>query len=393
MKFNLLEVMAKPEKSTLLQWVEIDSSALIHNIHQFRRLIGKKRKLLVMVKANAYGHGILEVSKIAVKAGADWLGVHSLEEGMLLRREGLSCPILIAGYVPLDGLEDAVSHDLRLTVYNFETLDSLRGIGRQMRKKAFLHLKVETGTYRQGIRKDDVLTFMRKAQQAPELVLEGISSHFANIEDTTDHTYAQFQLRNFRTIIRELEENEIKIPLKHMSCSASAILFPETYFDMVRAGIGIYGLWPSKETFLSCRLQKREPLQLRPALSWKARVAQIKSVPKGEFIGYGCTSRVSRDSVLAVLPLGYYDGYDRHLSNSSFVLVKGKRAPLRGRVAMDFIVADITDILGISLEDEVILLGEDGEDRISAEDLAAWMGTINYEVVTRINPLIPRLVK
>lgn len=393
MKFNLLEVMDKPETGTLLQWVEIDSSALIHNIHQFRRLIGKKRKLLAMVKANAYGHGILEVSKIAVKAGADWLGVHSLEEGVLLRREGLSCPILIAGYVPLGGLQDAVSHDLRLTVYNSETLDRLHGICRQMRKKAFLHVKVETGTYRQGIREDDVLSFMKKAQKAPELVLEGISSHFANIEDTTDHTYAQFQLRNFKTIIRELEENEVKIPLKHMSCSASAILFPETYFDMVRAGIGIYGLWPSKETFLSCRLQKREPLQLKPVLSWKTRVAQIKSVPKGAFIGYGCTSRVSRDSVLAVLPLGYYDGYDRHLSNSSFVLVKGKRAPLRGRVAMDFIVADITDIPGTNLEDEVVLLGEDGEDRISAEDLAAWVGTINYEVVTRINPLVRRLVK
>jgi alanine racemase len=177
-----------------------------------------------------------------------------------------------------------------------------------------------------------------------------------------------------------------------MSCSASAILFPDTYFDMVRAGIGMYGLWPSKETFLSCRLQKREPLRLEPVLSWKTRIAQVKKVPKGSFIGYGCTYRVSRKSVLAVLPIGYYDGYDRGLSNSSYVLVRGKRAPLRGRVAMDFIVVDVTDIPHVELEDEVVLLGKDGEESIRADDLASLVGTINYEIVTRINPLIPRIV-
>jgi alanine racemase len=384
--------MTKPGTKKLLQWVEIDSSALTHNIHQFRKQVGEKRKFLAMVKANAYGHGILEVSRIAVNAGADWLGVHSLEEGILLRKEGFTCPILVAGTIPLDGLKEAVAHDLRLTVYNFETLNPLSKACGQLQKKAFLHVKVETGTYRQGISEEEALSFMKKAQEHSCLVLEGISSHFANIEDTTDHTYAQSQLQNFKRIVEELEKNKIEIPLKHMSCSASAILFPDTYFDMVRTGIGMYGLWPSKETFLSCRLQKREPLRLEPVLSWKTRIAQIKKVPKGSFIGYGCTYRVSRESVLAVLPIGYYDGYDRGLSGSSYVLIRGKRAPLRGRVAMDFIVVDITDIPRVELEDEVVLLGKDGEESIRADDLASLVGTINYEIVTRINPLIPRIV-
>lgn len=384
--------MTKSESDKFLQWVEIDRSALTHNIHQFRKQIGEKRKFLAMVKANAYGHGILEVSRIALNAGADWLGVHSLEEGILLRKEGFTCPILVVGYIPLGGLKEAVAQDLRLTVYNFETLDTLSRVCDQLQRKAFLHVKVETGTYRQGIRKEEALLFAKKALAHPFLILEGISSHFANIEDTTDHSYAQSQLQNFNKVIGELKKNKIEIPLKHMSCSASAILFPDTYFDMVRAGIGMYGLWPSKETFLSCRLQKREPLKLKPVLSWKTRIAQIKKVPKGSFIGYGCTYRASRKSVLAVLPIGYYDGYDRGLSNSSYVLIKGKRAPLRGRVAMDFIVVDTTDIRRVELEDEVVLLGKDGEESISADHLASLVGTINYEIVTRINPLIPRIV-
>lgn len=383
---------SRPESEKLLQWVEIDRSALTHNIRQFRKLIGKKRKFLATVKANAYGHGMLEVSQTALAAGADWLGVQSLEEGILLREKGFTCPILVLGYVPFDGLKEAVARELRLTVYNFETLDRLARVCRELRKKVNLHLKIETGTYRQGITEEDVLSFARKVREFPELVLEGISSHFANIEDTTDHSYAQCQLDTFKRVLGMLEKNKIEIPFKHMSCSASAILFPDTYFDMVRAGISIYGLWPSKETFLSCRLQNREPLLLKPVLSWKTRIVQVKKVPRGAFVGYGCTYRASRESTLAVIPVGYYDGYDRRLSNSSYVLVKGKRAPLRGRVCMDFIMADVTDIPGVEVEEEVVLLGNDGEESITANDLASLVGTINYEIVTRINPLIPRLL-
>jgi alanine racemase len=224
------------------------------------------------------------------------------------------------------------------------------------------------------------------------LELEGLSSHFANIEDTTDHSYARYQLENFLGMITSLEAGGVEIPIKHFSCSAAAILFPETYFDMVRIGIGMYGLWPSKETYLSCLMAKRSPVLLEPVLSWKARIAQIKDIPKGAMIGYGCTYKPGRPSRIAVIPVGYYDGYPRSLSNLSYVLIHGERAPLRGRVAMDFMVVDVTDISGLKVEDEVVLLGESGSDRISADQLAAWDGTIHYEIVSRLHPAIPRIV-
>jgi len=191
--------------------------------------------------------------------------------------------------------------------------------------------------------------------------------------------------------LETLRKERVKIPIKHMSCTASAILFPETYFDLVRVGIGMYGLWPSKETCLSSLLQKRHFL-LKPVLSWKTRVAQIKRVPKGSFIGYGCTYRANRDTVLAVLPVGYSDGYRRGLSNSSYVLIRGERAPLRGRVAMNFIMVDITDIPEARVEEEAVLIGGDRDEVISADYLASLVGTINYEIVSGINPHVPRIV-
>lgn len=375
-----------------LQWVEIDKQALVYNLQQFRNLAGKDRKLLAMVKANAYGHGMLEVSRIALAAGADWLGVHSLEEGISLRDHDFDCPILIVGYIPLSQLEAAVVHELRMTVYNPETVKRLTEVCNNLKKPAYLHVKVETGTHRQGIEFKEVLPFIQSIQEQPHLVLEGVSSHFANIEDTTDHSYAQTQLQNFRDVLSSLEQLGVKVPFKHFSCSAATILFPKTYFDMVRIGISMYGLWPSKETFLSSLLQNREPLELKPVLSWKARIAQIKKVPSGAFVGYGCTYKTTRTTTLAVIPVGYYDGYPRNLSNISYVLIKGKRAPLRGRVAMNFIMLDVTDIPDVELEDKVVIIGQDGKDTLSADTLASWVGTINYEIVARINTNVPRVV-
>jgi alanine racemase len=379
-------------KAKPMQWIEIDSSALSSNVHQFRRLIGKDRRLLATVKANAYGHGLLEVATIALRAGVDWLGVHSIEEGIFLREKKVDCPILVLGYVSLNELDQAIEHDLRLTVYNPETIERLADLASRTQKKIRLHLKVETGTHRQGILEENVLSFSEKIREHPGLVLEGMSSHFANIEDTTNHSYARFQLDNFKRMAQKLEAHGIGIPIKHMSCTAAAILFPETYFDMVRIGIGMYGLWPSKETYLSCILQNREPIQLKPVLSWKARIAQIKKIPKGAFVGYGCTFRATRETTLAVLPLGYFDGYGRQFSNVSFVLIKGQRAPVRGRIAMDFMMTDVTDIPDVEVEDEAVLVGEDGGERLTVDDLAALAETINYEIIARINPLIPRLV-
>jgi len=376
----------------LLQWVEIDRSALVHNLREFRRLAGRRTKIMAVVKANAYGHGILEVSRIVVAAGADWLGVHSVEEGLTLRREGIAVPVLVLGAASLGELADAVRAGLRLIVYNRETVDALGRVAHRLKTVARVHLKVETGTHRQGVRPDEALRFASRIARSSGLVLEGLSSHYANIEDTTSTAYPDRQLGAFRSAVDKLERAGVRIPVKHMSCTAASILFPSTLFDLVRVGIGLYGLWPSRETLVSCRLQKREPLELRPVMSWRARIAQVKSVPKGAFVGYGCTFKTTRPARLAVIPIGYADGYPRSLSNAAHVLIRGRRAAVRGRIAMNFITADVTDIPGARLEDEVTLLGRDGREAVPAEALATLAGTISYEILARVNPLIPRVV-
>lgn len=372
--------------------VEINRAALVHNIGEFRRLIGPRRKFLAAVKANAYGHGMLEVAAIALRSGVDWLGVHSVEEGTALREAGVRAPVLVLGYAPFNALEEAVARDLRLTVYNRETVRRLAVLSRRLGRTVRLHVKVETGTWRQGVDAGDATALAAEILKHPGLRLEGLSSHFANIEDTTKHDYPRFQLESYRSACRSLADKGIRVPLRHMSCTASTILFPEPDFNMARVGIGLYGLWPSKETYLSCLMKKRKPVALVPVLSWKARIAQIKKAPAQSSIGYGCTYMTTRPTALAVIPVGYFDGYDRGLSNAAHVLIRGKRAPVRGRVAMDFIVADVTDIAGIRLEDEATLIGADGRERITADDLAGWAGTINYEILARINPLVPRIV-
>jgi alanine racemase len=373
-----------------LSWVEVDRSALLHNLGQFRDLIGLRRTLLAVVKANAYGHGLVEVAGVLAGEPGLWLGVNSLEEAALLRKAGVKLPVLILGYVPLDALEEAVRLGARLTVSSERTVERLSGVCRRMNKRALLHVKVETGTHRQGIPPGDVPRLARRILGKRELVLEGLSSHFANIEDTTDPSYPRRQLELFAGTLAALEKRGVRVPVRHMSCTASTILFPDTYHTMVRVGIGLYGCWPSKETYLSCRLQKRRPVELKPVLSWRCRVTQLKRTPRGAFIGYGGTYRTTRATRLAVLPVGYSDGYGRALSNAAYVLIRGRRAPVRGRVAMNFAVADVTDIPGVRLEDTATLIGRDGEDACPAEHLASLAGTISYEILSRINPGLPR---
>ncbi|NQU83950.1 MAG: alanine racemase, partial [Parcubacteria group bacterium] len=216
-----------------------------------------------------------------------------------------------------------------------------------------------------------------------------IYTHFANVEDTTNHYYADYQLERFKKIIRILEDNYIEIPIKHTACSAAAIIFPETHFNMVRFGTATYGIWSSKETFLAV---KKSEITLKPVLTWKTRVAQIKKVKKGMPISYGLTEKLSRDSRIAVIPVGYWDGYDRRFSSIGNVLINGRRCKVLGRICMNMCMVDITDLKDVSIEDEVVLLGEQKKERITVEELAEKIGTINYEIITRINPLIKRIV-
>lgn len=371
-------------------WVEIDRRALVDNLGSFRSLIGAKTKLLAVVKANAYGHGLTATARVIAESGlADWLGINSLEEGRDLRGAGIRLPLLVLGYIPLDGLRLAARLGLRLTIYNLETARRLSFLGGT--KKIPVHIKLETGTHRQGVGLEAAVRLARFVKKSRNLILEGYATHFANIEDTLDRSYPQQQMQRYQSMVAQLERLGLAAPIKHLACTAATMVFPQTHQAMVRVGIGLYGLWPSRETMLSVH-SLHPKLTLKPALTWKTRIAQVKEVPAGSFVSYGCTYRTTRRSKLAVLPVGYYDGYDRKFSNNGYVLIRGRRAPVRGRVCMNLCVVDVTDIPGARIEDEVVLLGSQGKERISAEQLAAWIGTINYEVVSRINPLLPRMV-
>ncbi len=372
-------------------WVEINKNNLLHNLEQFKKLVGDNVKIMGVVKANAYGHGLLEVAGV-ISDKVDWFGVDSLSEALKLRQAAIKEPILVLGYVELRDLREAVKNNISLTVYNKETIEKLGKIPIQNPNLSpKVHIKLETGTSRQGVLESDLIDFVKFIKQYPSIQIEGLSTHYANIEDTTDSSYAMEQLATFSRVASMLEENGTTIPLKHTACSAATILFPETYFDMVRLGISMYGLWSSKETKAVAK-NKGVDLSFKPVLSWKTIVAQIKNVKAGTSIGYGLTERVTRNSKIAVLPVGYWDGYDRKLSSVGNVLIHGKRCKVLGRVCMNMIVVDVTDLKKIELEDETVLLGRQGREEISADELAQKIGTISYEIITRVNPLIPRLI-
>jgi alanine racemase len=347
--------------------------------------------MVPVVKANAYGHGYLEVGRLLDGRGFPLLAVHALQEAVVLREGGIKNDILIMGYTPLADLKYVVESHFDQVVYNLETLSQLRSLATTDRP-ARCHLKLETGTHRQGIREEQLDEFLNLFKESPQLKLRGVYSHFANIEDTTDHSYAERQLDAFVGMKRKVEGSGLEVKYYHLASSAASLLFPKTHFNLARAGIALYGLWPSKETYLSYRLAGKENQILEPVLSWKSMVAQIKTVQRGEYIGYGTSYRATADLKIAVVPIGYFDGYDRHNSNRGYCLVNGYRAPVRGRICMDLFMIDVTDIPDVSLESEVVLIGRSGDERVSAEDLADWAGTINYEIVARIGAHLTRKV-
>ncbi len=375
-----------------LSWIEVDAAAISCNLRKFRQLLPDECKLMAVVKGEGYGHGRQEVAQIALGAGADWLGVFNLGEAAALRQAGIEAPILTLGYVPQADLAEALQLNVQLTVSSLETVEAAARAAAQTGQKAYLHLKLETGTYRLGLPETDLPAVADLLADDDNLVLQGAHTHYANIEDTTEHDYARDQLDRFRKLLAQLRARGFAVALPHTACSAAAILFPETYFAMVRVGIGMYGLWPSKETYLSAQQKGQDPLHLQPAMTWKTRVAQVKQVAAGVYIGYGCSYRTTRVTRLAILPVGYANGYDRLLSNRGHVLIHGARAQIRGRVCMNLCMVDVTDIPEVQLEDEVVLLGRQQEEQITAEQMASWAQTIHYEIITRADPQAPRVV-
>lgn len=376
----------------MLNWVEIDARALANNISEFKRRLADGPLFGAVVKSNAYGHGMVEVARLAASASADWLCVNNVHEGVALRKAGLPLPILVMGYIELSELDGVVTHALQPVVYNVETLERLDAIAAQQGVHVGVHMKVETGTHRQGVLERDVPAFVERIHAARALTLAGVTTHFANIEDTTNHDFAETQIAAYSRIVEAVARIHPKPLLRHTACSAAVLLFNRTHLDLTRVGISLYGIWPSKETYVSCLERGKPSLELAPVLSWKTRIAQVKQVPEGGFVGYGCAWRATRPTNIAVLPVGYYEGYDRELSGLAHVLVRGKRAPVRGRICMNMCMVDVTDIPAAALEDEVVLIGRQGDERITAEQLAAWAGTISYEIVARIHPSLPRVV-
>lgn len=365
-------------------WIEISQGALRHNVRLLRQVVGKGVLLSPCVKANAYGHGLVPTSRILLSAGADWLSVHCVEEALLLREAKVTAAILVLGPLLASEHQAASRLQVRLMLGDLDRIPALAAVGSAGSPLA-VHLKVDTGMSRQGIAIADIPRAVELVRSAPGLKLEGVATHFSTSE-VGDELYRQQQQR-FAEVLWKLESLGQGGLIVHAANSAAVLLDPTSHYRLVRPGLAVYGIYPSGEVQRRCQ---QAGIQLQPALTWKTRVAQIKVIPTGVTVGYGATFAARRPTRLALLPVGYADGYDRRWSNSATVLVRGHKAPVVGRVSMDLLTADVTDITGVQLDDEVVLLGAQGHETVTADHLAEIADTISYEVITRLSATIDR---
>lgn len=371
----------------MLTEIRISRSALVHNVRAFRKVVGPTVRLMAVVKSNAYGHGVGECAPIFEGAGADWFGVASVREALQLKKVVRSKPILALSILDGDDADiaRAIRSKIRLPVYTVKMLVRIQRIAQRTHLHAMVHVKFDTGTTRIGFVPPDLPHVIRQCKRSPHVTVEGVYSHFAEVESTRQ-TFSQLQHERFAILATALERGIGKSLIKHMDCSAGVLVHPDAHFDMVRVGMSLYGIQTVADTH---RVHVRYPkFSLQPMLSWYTTVLQVKAVPAGTSIGYNRTYRTTRPSRIAVLPIGYWDGYDRGLSNRGTVAYAGKLLPVRGRVCMNLTMVDATGTrvrAGTRLE----ILGS----HVSAATLASMCGTIPYEVLTRINPLIPRVLE
>jgi alanine racemase len=355
-----------------LTWTEVNLDAIAQNVKNIKKLIGEKKELMAVVKGNAYGHDILEVSPVVLENGATRLAVARLEEAIFLRKAGITVPILVLGLTLKQQAESLVSYDITPAVCELEMIEKLSELAVQMNKMTKIHLKVDTGMGRIGIFLYDVLRFIKRIKALKNVEIEGIFTHFS-VADEKDKFYTKEQFRKFTEILTILEKEGIKIPIKHVGNSAALLDLPHMWLDMVRPGIAIYGLYPSKEV--------KKTINLIPAQQFKTKIVFIKELPLGESISYGRTYITKRRMRVASLPVGYADGYNRLLSNQGEVLVRGQRVSIIGRVCMDQCMIDVTNLTQVEIGDEVVLWGRQGEEMITVEEIAQKIRTINYEIV------------
>ncbi len=373
-------------------WVEVDLGAVEHNTRQLVNLVERGVELMAMVKANAYGHGAVQVSRAALRGGARWLGVFAAGEGLELRRAGIDAPVLVVGATPARWLQAAITHQLTLTVSTAASAAAVDEAARALGTLARVHIKIDTGMGRLGLLPEEVAEFARSISALENIEIQGAFTHFA-VADTPDARgvkgwgleYTQQQLSQFRMAVERLEQLGFPLRYRHSANSPATLRLPQAHFNLVRSGILIYGLDPSPD--VPC------PPDFRPALAFKTEIALVKAVPAGTYVSYGATFQTTRPTRLAVVMTGYADGLRRAPRRGGEVLVRGQRARIVGRVCMDQTMVDVTDIAGVREGDEVVLIGRQGAEAIRAEEVAAELGTNNYEVVSTISARVERRYK
>jgi alanine racemase len=366
-------------------WIELDQKAIEHNYKVFRSIIDPKTKLMSVVKSNAYGHGLVDFSKKVTELGVDWLAVDSIVEALRLRQEGITVPILVLGYTLPERMQEAIDTDISITISSLFALQGLKELN--LKGKLNVHIKIDSGMHRQGFmvhEREQVMHVLK--DHSDELEIEGLYTHFAAAKDPALPGETMQQVAVFKIWIEALKTAGHS-PIIHAAATGATLLFKETHFDMVRVGIGMHGLWPSKE--VQDYLQKKMPL--KPSLAWKTIIGELKTIPAGSRIGYDFTEEVHRETKVAICPIGYWHGYNRSLSSMGVVLVHGVKAKILGRVSMDMIMIDVTDVPKTAIGDEVVLIGHSEEAYLGAHEVAGLAGVSTYEFITRINPLIKKI--
>ena len=379
-----------------LVWAEVDLKAIAHNIRELRRITNPKARFMAVVKANAYGHGIVEVARLSLVKGAEVLGVANTDEGIQLRKAGIDAPVLIFGYTPPMHVRKLIEFDLTQTVYSYETSRELSQAAIAYGEKIKVHIKVDTGMGRLGILpdclrlseydrkgKDSSVSEVKSISRLNMLEIEGIYTHFATA-DNSDGFYAGKQFKIFMDFLNQLRIIGMEIPVTHAANSAAIINMPETHLDMVRAGISIYGLYSSEGV-------NRNIIKLKPAMELKTKVIHLKKVPAGFKVSYGITYETEKPTTIATVPIGYADGLNRLLSSKGRMLVCGHSAPIVGRVCMDMTMLDVGNISEIATGEEVVVFGKQDNASITIDEIASSINTINYEVVSTIMERLPRI--
>lgn len=374
-------------------YAEIDLAAFRHNLEEIKKIISPDTGIIAVIKADAYGHGVIDIAREASDSGVKFFAVARMNEAAVLRDAGINTPVLLFDDSRTYGADKYIDLDIRASVNTMEDAEYFSASASEYGKKLKVHVKIDTGMGRLGFVADGLTSVgdgiplqekIKKISQLPNIEIEGIYSHFANA-DTRDKTHAENQLAMFRNLATKLDSILERKPLLHMANSAAIMEIPDSHFDMVRPGIIMYGLYPSNEV-------DRSIITLKPVMSLKSRIVHIKKVGPGFKVSYGSTYVTDKETVIATVPAGYADGINRLLSSNGYMLVRGKGAPIIGRVCMDLTMIDVTGIDGAAVHDEVVIIGRQGDEEITADELAARTGTINYEVVTSLAPRVPRII-